>query len=123
MKTRIEVAKELLTKDFIKTNEDYKSFVSATLKTLESRQKSAKKKKENPAHKRIMADISKTFPSGKLFCIKDITSTFADVSQNRATAMMKKLVDAGYAERIVGKNKSISYEMKKPYTVAEKVVS
>lgn len=120
MKTRIEIARELLGKDFIKSNDDYKNFMKSTLTTLEKRQASAKKKKENPVHKRIMADISTAFPIGTTFCIKDITSKIADVSQNRATAMMKKLVDNGYAERTIGAKKSISYTMKKAYSAEVK---
>lgn len=115
MKTRIEVAKELLSADFIKNNDDYKDFMTATLTSLEKRQMSAKKKRENPEHKRIMSAISSKFPTGAIFCIKDITTRIDDVSQNKASAIMKKLVDNGYATRTVGKNKAITYKMEKTY--------
>lgn len=115
MKTRIEVAKELLNADFIKSNDDYKDFMTATLTSLEKRQASAKKKRENPEHKRIMSAISSKFPTGAIFNIKDILARVDDVSQNRASAVMKKLIDNGYATRTVGKNKAITYQMTKTY--------
>lgn len=111
-KTKKDYINELLAMAEVQKNKECVAFLKKELETLSNRKSSGKKAKEKLAEQGIIMDIIRDFledHSDKSYTATEILRTAfkdEDVSIQRVTAMLKKLIESGAVTKTVEKKTS-----------------
>lgn len=99
-KTKIEIINEMLENVTVRENEEWTSFLINEKKLLEKKKTSKKPTPKQTENETIKEEILKIMKDGNLKTVKEIRELLeADISSQKATALIRQLVEAGKVTR------------------------